>query len=95
MKKLLIVFCMILIGALVLSTWIFIRQSEKVYDEDTTLPFEDIEKDAWYYDYLTEAYDRGWIKGLSVTCFDPDASIQRGDLSVFGRAGCSGPAQSL
>lgn len=83
MKKLLIVFCMILIGALVLSTWIFIRQSEKVYDEDTTLPFEDIEKDAWYYDYLTEAYDRGWIKGLSVTCFDPDASIQRGDFAVM------------
>ncbi len=83
MKKLLIAFFMILIGALVLSTWVFIRQSEKDYDENTTLPFEDIDLDAWYYDYLTEAYDRGWIKGISVTCFDPDSSIQRGDFAVM------------
>ncbi len=83
MKKLLIAFFSILIGVAVLSTLIHIRQSDKAYEEDTTLPFVDVEEDAWYHEYLIEAYDRKWIKGVGVTQFDPDAPLQRGDFAVM------------
>ncbi len=82
-KNLLITFFSILVFVAVLSAVFFIFQSDQEYEVDTTLPFEDVDKNAWYYEYLVEAYDRGWIKGIDWTLFAPDAPIQRGNFATM------------
>ncbi len=83
MKKMLIGICIVTLAVIVVSTWVFIRQSDRVYDEGITLPFEDVQEDAWYYNYLAQAYDRDWIEGTSLTCFEPDAPIRRSDFAMM------------
>lgn len=83
MKRLIVAIFIIAMGALALSTWLFIRHSEEAYDEGITLPFEDLEEDAWYYPYIADAYDRGWVWGITYTRFEPDAPLQRGDFALM------------
>ena len=45
------------------------------YLEDVSLPFEDVNNDAWYYPYVQTAYSFGIINGKSQTVFDPDAGL--------------------
>lgn len=45
------------------------------YLEDVDLPFADVSKDAWYYPYVSIAYNFGIINGKSETVFDPNAGL--------------------
>ncbi len=83
MKKLLIAFFVTLVAVGVLSVAFCIRQTDKAYEEDTDLPFADVDEDSWYYEYLVEAYDRRWIKGIERTLFAPDAPLQRGEFAMM------------
>ena len=46
----------------------------KGYD-DIEIPFEDVDKDAWYYPYVVISYQFGILNGKSQTAFDPDAPM--------------------
>ena len=46
-----------------------------VYLDDIVLPFEDVSNDAWYYPYVSTAYEFGILKGKSETVFDPNANM--------------------
>jgi len=46
-----------------------------MYISDVELPFEDVSPDAWYYSYISTAYDFGILNGKSDTVFDPDAGL--------------------
>ena len=45
------------------------------YLDATTLPFDDVSMDAWYYPYVYTSYEFGIIRGKSKTKFDPDAGL--------------------
>lgn len=45
------------------------------YMEHITLPFTDVQQDAWYYHFVQTAYEFGIINGKSDTIFDPDAGL--------------------
>lgn len=45
------------------------------YLEDITLPFSDVSQDAWYYPYISTAYNFGILNGKSEDVFDPDAGL--------------------
>ena len=45
------------------------------YLGDEPVPFEDVPRDAWYYDYVQTAYLFGIISGKSETLFDPGANM--------------------
>ncbi len=81
MKNLGIALCFIAAAALALGMFLFIRNSDKTYEEDISLPFVDVPEDAWYYDYVATAHDREWIEGRSLTVFDPEGPMQRGDFA--------------
>lgn len=50
-------------------------------------PFEDVSKNAWYYDYVKTAYSCGIIKGISISSFAPDKNISFDDaLTMIKRA---------
>ncbi len=54
---------------------------------DTELPFTDLDKNAWYYDDIKEAYYQGIMMGVSDTKFEPDAPVTREMfLTAFARA---------
>lgn len=74
---------MILVATLVIGTWISIRNSEEAYESGLSVPFDDVPEDAWYYKYVAEAYDRGWITGHSLTIFRPDSPLKRGDFAMI------------
>ena len=54
----------------------------KVVDEDG-LSFIDVTKDAWYYDSVKEAFNRGIIAGYNATTFGPGDKVTRGQLVTF------------
>ncbi|MBR6825682.1 MAG: extracellular solute-binding protein [Oscillospiraceae bacterium] len=83
MRKVLIAICIIALGAIILGTWMFIRNSEQAYEEGLTEPFDDVEEGQWYYNYIAKAYNKGWVEGLSLTQFQPDAPLQRGDFALM------------
>ena len=45
------------------------------FAEEEKLPFTDVPSDAWYYDYLLDAYSNLIISGKSETRFDPDGVL--------------------
>ncbi len=47
------------------------------------IPFEDVKKDAWYYDYVRSAYLAYVVKGISETKFGSGMDITRQDLAVM------------
>ena len=50
--------------------------------ESLDIPFEDINKDAWYYDVIKIAYELGLITGQSSNTFNPKATITREEMAL-------------
>ena len=51
------------------------------------LPFEDVEKSLWSYDYINDLYQQGIVSGVSKTMFAPEKSISRVEFAaMLGRA---------
>ena len=54
-------------------------------DEDTPLSagvFTDLDKDAWYYDAVSDVVDQGLMVGVSATSFAPGALVSRSMLAT-------------
>ncbi|WIF95920.1 S-layer homology domain-containing protein [Caminicella sporogenes] len=51
--------------------------------ENIEIPFTDVDKDTWYYDYVGAAYKNGLIRGRSSTVFDPNGKITREEMAVI------------
>ena len=51
--------------------------------EEAELPFTDVPEDAWYYDYLRDAYALGLVAGKTETIFDPNARISRAEAVMM------------
>ena len=50
-------------------------------------PFDDVDKDDWFYDDVKNAYENGWFTGVTDTAFAPDEAITRGMMvTVLYRA---------
>lgn len=52
-------------------------------DEVGEISFEDVEKNSWYYDYVSKAYSKGIISGVSDNFFGTGAYITREDATVI------------
>lgn len=46
-------------------------------------PFTDIQKDAYYYDAVLWAVERGITSGITADTFNPDATVTRGQVATF------------
>ncbi|MBF8982535.1 S-layer homology domain-containing protein [Lutibacter sp. B2] len=54
------------------------------YDtENMNVSFIDVEKDAWYYNYVGATYKNGLINGRSTAVFDPNGKITRQEMAVI------------
>lgn len=51
--------------------------------ESKSKVFSDVEKDAWYAPYIENAYDNGWINGISDDIFGVNDNITREDMAVI------------
>ena len=40
-------------------------------------PFNDVSEDDWFYSYVQEAYEKGYMQGTSDNAFDPDGQMTR------------------
>ncbi len=52
-------------------------------EENPDLSFKDVSKNAWYYDSVKEAYNRGIIAGYGPDKFGPNDKVTRGQLVTF------------
>ncbi len=52
------------------------------FDEDAP-PFEDVERDAWYYKYVKKAYKKGYISGKNEKSFAPSDTVTGAELIVM------------
>lgn len=59
------------------------RVLELESDEAKALPFKDVKKNAWYYEYVKAAYDNKIIKGKSANLFEPNARVTREEMVVI------------
>ncbi len=50
---------------------------------DGDVPFADVSKDAWYYNYIRAAYNSGMVNGISDNMFGTGANITRQDMAVL------------
>ena len=46
-----------------------------IYLDDVSVPFTDVSSDAWYYPYVSTAYEFGILNGKSADTFDPTANM--------------------
>ena len=81
MRGFIITVCFLLVAAIAIGSWISVRKIDIESNEGTILPFKDVPEDAWYYPYVSNAYDLGWIEGRTRKRFDPDAPLRRGDFA--------------
>lgn len=50
-----------------------------VFEEKSDeLPFTDVVKSDWYYDFVKTAYENGYMNGTSATEFEPEITLTRG-----------------
>lgn len=47
------------------------------------MKFTDVNKEAWYYNDIVDAYEYGLINGKSESIFDPDANITRAEIATL------------
>ena len=52
-------------------------------DENAKSPFTDMDKDAWYYKYVSSAYELGIVSGVSETKFGIGRNITRQEMAVM------------
>ncbi|MCD8237774.1 MAG: S-layer homology domain-containing protein [Clostridiales bacterium] len=52
------------------------------FDEDAP-PFEDVEREAWYYKYVKKAYKKGYISGKNEKNFAPNETVTGAELIVM------------
>ena len=55
----------------------FYLQLQDAAEEDTLLPFEDVEPTDWFYSSVLQAYQMEIISGTSETTFEPDEDMSR------------------
>ncbi|SHH22999.1 S-layer homology domain-containing protein [Tepidibacter thalassicus] len=60
---------------------VLITRMLKCVDCDSEIPFEDVNKDDWYYKAVLAAYSNGLINGKGDTVFDPNGDITREEMS--------------
>ncbi|MBP3413198.1 MAG: extracellular solute-binding protein [Oscillospiraceae bacterium] len=82
MKRFVRVISIIAVAALAVLVWVRIHNYDKASKEPLELEFQDVQRDDWYYGYLTTAYNRGWVRGTSSTRFTPDAPMKRGEFAL-------------
>ena len=82
MKKILVPLCVVILFAGIFFTWMRISQSEEEYELEAPLPFRDVLEGDWYYEYVSTAYDKGWLKGTSDETFSPEQTLSRGDFAM-------------
>ncbi len=46
-------------------------------------PFTDVDKDAWYYEYVAIMADAGFIQGMTETTFEPESNITRAQFATL------------
>ena len=51
-----------------------------VVSADTNLPFIDVNKNFWYFDYIYDVYEKGMMNGISDTLFNPEGFLTREDF---------------
>lgn len=49
-------------------------------DEESQLPFKDVDMDSWYYEFVKAAFDNKIIEGTSQTTFSPDRHVTREEM---------------
>ena len=49
-------------------------------EEESALPFEDVEVEDWFYEHVLYAYENKLFTGTSDTCFEPDQVMTRAQL---------------
>ena len=52
-------------------------------EDDGKLPFDDVNEDDWYYEYVKEVYGEGLMKGVTGTQFAPNKSTTRGMIATI------------
>ncbi|WP_144027815.1 polysaccharide lyase family 8 super-sandwich domain-containing protein [Paenibacillus sp. 32352] len=57
--------------------------STKPESNDYSLPFKDVDADAWEYGWVQLAYKAGWIEGVSADRFAPAMMMHRQDAAVL------------
>lgn len=60
-----------------------VAQVEKTTAGETSLPFTDITRDAWYYSAVSFAVEEKLLNGLSETRFAPDETVTRAMLATI------------
>ncbi len=65
------------------------KPKDEQSDPDNETPFKDILSSSWYYSYVLEAYNAGYISGKTETSFAPNETITGAQLIVmlFGAEG--------
>ncbi|MCD8355463.1 MAG: S-layer homology domain-containing protein [Clostridia bacterium] len=48
-----------------------------------SIPFQDVKRDAWYYDAVCWAYQQGVVAGTSPTSYAPQSNVTREELMVM------------
>ena len=46
-------------------------------------PFTDVKEGAWYYDYVLDMTDKGIIKGMTPTTFEPEGTLTRAQVATL------------
>ncbi len=60
-----------------------IVEAFKIYDENATADFDDVDESRWSYGYIASGVRAGIIKGISDTEFNPAGTITRQDMAVI------------
>ncbi|WP_432663284.1 S-layer homology domain-containing protein [Wukongibacter baidiensis] len=60
---------------------LIIRMLEYEINDNISIPFEDVDKNSWYYKYVAAAYKNGLINGREETKFDPNGNITRQEMA--------------
>jgi len=53
------------------------------YNESSTSTFDDVDKEAWYYKYISSAYEAGIVEGITDTEFGVGKGITRQEMAVM------------
>jgi len=46
------------------------------------MPFQDVSTSSWYFDYVADAYENGYMVGTSATRFNPEGKLTRSEITA-------------